>query len=265
MRPEDRRERIVDRVRAQERVSVDALAEELETSRETIRRDLSELAGRGLLRKVHGGAILPNPHGEGAFSARLSQHSWEKRLIARRAAQLFAPGDSLFIDTGTTTIAFAEAIARREGLTVITNSLAIAQIMERAERGHTVYLIGGAFSGDASETLGPLAVEQIGTFHANHAVLTVGAISVAGLLDFNIEEAQIAKAMLRRARQVTVLADDSKFERQALFSIAALRQIDRIVSNRLPGAALGAALKDAAVDVILTSDTVDDRTGITND
>lgn len=264
MRPEERRERIVDLVRTQQRVSVDELADGLETSRETIRRDLGELAGRGLLRKVHGGATLPDPHGEGAFSARLSERSWEKRLIARRAARLFAPGDTLFVDTGTTTIAFAEEIARRDGLTVITNSLAIAQIMGRTDRGHSVYLIGGAFSDDASETLGPLAVEQIGTFHAEHAVLTVGAIAAAGLLDFNVEEAQIAKAMLRQARRVTVLADDSKFGRQALFPIAPLRQVDRIVSNREPRAELGAALSDASVEVILSSDAVDQK-GSSND
>ncbi|WP_299724497.1 DeoR/GlpR family DNA-binding transcription regulator [Devosia sp.] len=251
VRPEDRRERIVDLVRARRSVSVDELAESLDISRETIRRDLTELAGRRLLRKVHGGATLPELQGEGAFAVRMGERAAEKRAIARRAAELFSPGDTLFVDTGTTTLAFAEELARRHELTVITNSLGIAQIMGRAGNGHAVYLLGGAFSEDASETLGSLAVDQIGTFHAAHAVLTVGAVNETGLQDFNLEEAQIARAMLRQARVVTVLADDSKFEQHALFPIAPLGKINRLVSNAAPGAELSASLREAGVEMIV--------------
>lgn len=254
MRPDERREKILDAVRLNQKVSVDELADTLDISRETIRRDLNELADRGLVRKIHGGAILPDPQGEGAFAARLTERAAEKRAIARRAAELFHPGDTLFVDTGTTTIAFAEEIARRHGLTVITNSLAIAQILGRSANGHSVYLIGGAFSDDASETLGPLAVEQIGSFHAEHAVLTVGAISAAGLLDYNVEESRIALAMIRQARRVTVLADDSKLGRQALFPVASLRQVHRLITNATPNADLMQALQDAGVEVILADD-----------
>jgi DeoR/GlpR family transcriptional regulator of sugar metabolism len=255
VRPDDRRERIVDLVRARRRVSVDALAESLDISRETIRRDLTELAGRRLVRKVHGGATLPDLQGEGAFSVRMGERAAEKRAIARRAAELFSPGDTLLVDTGTTTLAFAEELARRQSLTVITNSLGIAQIMGRSGNGHAIYLLGGAFSADASETLGPLAIEQIGAFHAAHAVLTVGAINAAGLLDFNLDEAQIARAMLRQARLVTVLADDSKFDQHALFPIAPLAKVDRLVSNAAPGAELAEALREAGVALIVAEVT----------
>lgn len=257
MRPEDRRQRIVDLVRARRRVTVDELAESLDISRETIRRDLTELADRHLLRKVHGGATLPELQGEGAFSVRMGERAAEKRAIARRAAELFMPGDTLFVDTGTTTLAFAEELARRQRLTVITNSLSIAQVMGRAGNGHAVYLLGGTFSEDASETLGPLAIEQISTFHAAHAVLTVGAVNETGLQDFNLEEAQIARAMLGQARCVTVLADDSKFEQHALFPIAALDKIDRLVSNAAPGNNLAEALREADVET-LVGETADD-------
>lgn len=254
MRPDERRDRILDAVRRDHRVSVDALADTLAISRETIRRDLNDLADRGLVRKIHGGATLPDPQGEGAFAARMTENAAEKRAIARRAAELFAPGDTLFVDTGTTTLAFAEEIARRQSLTVITNSLAIAQILGRSGNGHSVYLIGGAFSDDAGETLGPLAVEQIASFHAEHAVLTVGAVGASGLLDYNVEEAQVARAMLRQARRVTVLADAGKFDRQALFPIAPLRQVHRLVTNAAPDGNLAAALDDASVQVILATD-----------
>ena len=116
MKPGIRRERIVDLVRERERVSVDDLAALLGSSRETIRRDLTELAGRGLIRKVHGGAMMPEVPREGAFPARLSEAIREKRAVARAAAALFGAGDTLFIDTGTTTLLFAEELARRPGV-----------------------------------------------------------------------------------------------------------------------------------------------------
>lgn len=254
MRPEQRRERILDAVRTQQKVGVDELAETLAISRETIRRDLNELADKGLVRKVHGGAVMPDARTEGVFAARMGERAAEKRAIAERAAALFHPGDTLFIDTGTTTIAFAEELARREGLTVITNSLAIAQILGRSGNGHAAYLLGGAFSEDASETLGPLAVEQVGNFHAEHAVLTVGAVGVAGLLDYNVEEARLARAMLGQARRVTVLADDSKLGAQALFPVAPLRQVHRLVTNAAPEPDLATALADAAIELIIAGD-----------
>src|SRR3990172_9073298 len=131
LRPEARRERIVQIVREHERVTVDALAEALGTSKETIRRDLTDLAERGRLRKIHGGATLAEPrvYGpdfEGPFQARLLENADAKRAIARRAIQLFEPGETMFVDTGTTTLLFSEELAQASGLTVITNSAAIA-------------------------------------------------------------------------------------------------------------------------------------------
>ncbi|HWH57107.1 MAG TPA: DeoR/GlpR family DNA-binding transcription regulator, partial [Terriglobales bacterium] len=146
MRPTDRRDVIVDLVREHERVTVDFLAHQLTTSCETIRRDLTELAARGLIRKFHGGATLPDLAGiglkaEGSFQARMQENLREKRAIGRRAAALFSPGDTLFIDTGTTTVIFAEELARLSRLTVITNSLSIAQTIARGE-GNRAFLLG---------------------------------------------------------------------------------------------------------------------------
>src|SRR5258707_722644 len=102
IKPEQRRERILDLIRERERMTVDALADELTISRETIRRDLTELTGRGQLRKFHGGATLAEMRGEGAFQVRMSEALREKRSVARTAAALFGPGDTVLIDTGST-------------------------------------------------------------------------------------------------------------------------------------------------------------------
>src|ERR1700722_18134623 len=118
MRPQERRERILELLRDSEsgRLTVEELAERLKISQETARRDLAHLASGGLISKFHGGATLPQPSGEGPFRIRMAESLREKRAIARAAAALFRPGDTLLIDTGSTTIFFAEELARLSGL-----------------------------------------------------------------------------------------------------------------------------------------------------
>ncbi|MFC7054223.1 DeoR/GlpR family DNA-binding transcription regulator [Hansschlegelia quercus] len=257
MNPEQRRERIVALTLQRERVAVDELAAALKSSRETIRRDLSELDRRGRLRKIHGGATiaesaLVEPGSESPFQMRLGENIAAKRAIARRAAPLFQPGETLFVDTGSTTILFAEEIAHATGLTVVTNSAAIAAFAGRGPES-SVFLIGGAYRNDGAESVGPLAVEQIARFHADHAVLTVGAIGEVGLLDYDLEEALVARAMIAHARSVTVLADSSKFGHSALFKVAPLGAVDRIVTERSPVQALETTIAAAGIDLILSS------------
>lgn len=258
MRVSERRERIHALVRQKQRVTVDALAQELDASHETIRRDLSDLAIRGLVRKFHGGATLPessagNEITEGSFQARLTEHVDEKRLVAQAAANLFVPGDTIFIDTGTTTFLFAEELAHVSNLTVITNSVLIAQAITRGTGGSRVFLLGGEFNEEAAETLGPLVIEQIRQFHAVHAVLTVGAVTTQGALDFSMEETEVARAMIEQANQITVLADGSKLNKAGLFQVCPLQSIDRLVIDRPPSAAIDAALRDAAVDIVIAA------------
>jgi hypothetical protein len=111
MRPTARRDRIMELLVEHRRLTVEELAQQLGASPETIRRDLTELAARDVLRKFHGGAALPESGAKGAFQARMAENLPAKRAIARRAAGLFATGDTIFVDTGSTTIAFAAALA----------------------------------------------------------------------------------------------------------------------------------------------------------
>lgn len=254
MRPYLRRERIEQVVRERERVTVDALAELLGASRETIRRDLTDLAERGRVRKVHGGATvaevrLPERDVEGSFHSRLAENAEAKRTIARRAIQLFQPGDTLFVDTGTTTLWFAEELASATGLTVITNSSAIAALAARGP-SNTTFLIGGEYRADGTENLGPLAVEQIGQFHAIHAVLAIGSVEPAGIFDFDVREADVARAMIAQARSVTVLADASKFGRGGLIKVAPLDAVTRIVADADAPIEIACALKSAGTEFV---------------
>ncbi|GAB4068454.1 hypothetical protein GCM10028812_26810 [Ancylobacter sonchi] len=170
---------------------------------------------------------------EGPFSERLRDNSAAKRLIARRAIGLFRPGDSPFVDTGTTTLCFAEQLSVARDLTIMTNSVRIAALAARGE-GSKVFLVGGRHREAGAENVGPIAVERLKRFHALHAVLTVGAIDADGIDDFHEEEAKVARAMIRQARGVTIPADRFKFDGAGLFRIAPLSDIDRIVADAPP-------------------------------
>lgn len=250
-RPADRHASILNLLREHGKLSVDWLAEHLDASRETIRRDLTDLSLKGLLRKFHGGATLLEEQTEGAFRTRLNEHADEKRAIAKATAAIFDAGDTLFIDTGTTTLAFAHELAIRDAMTVVTNSLTITQVMARSGRGHRVFLVGGEYVEEASENVGRLAVEQIGQFNAKDAVITIGAIDAGGVMDYDLREAEIAQAMVAQARRVTVIADSTKLNKSALFTVCRLDQIHRLVVSVEPGRPLRDALAAAGVEVII--------------
>jgi len=252
MKPEERRERIVAVVREASRASVDELASLLEISRETVRRDLALLSEQGVLRKVHGGAVHFQTAQEGSLRDREASARNEKLVIGREAAKLFEPGDSIFIDAGTTTSYFAGELGKVGSFAVITNSVVIASQLWNAPNRSEVYLLGGRYFGDNQEVVGPLTVEQIHELHADHVVLTIGAMDEAGrCMDFNADEAFVARAMIARARKTTILADSSKLQRHALFQVCEADQIDRLVTDKPPAAPLAEALQSAGVEVTI--------------
>jgi DeoR family glycerol-3-phosphate regulon repressor len=248
VKPKDRQTKILEIVGRDGTASVERLSADFGVSLETIRRDLSDLASTGALHKVRGGARRIRLATEGSFEERRFDHAEAKAAIARTLADLVEPGDTLFMDTGTTTLACAEELARREGLTVITNSPLIAQRLGAASR-HRVFVLGGAWHPANGETVGPLAIEQIARFQADHAVLGVAALDAeGGAMDADFDEAQIARAMITHARHVIVLAHAAKFGRRAAYRVCRLDEIDVLVSDQAPDGALAAALAGAAVE-----------------
>lgn len=250
MKPKDRQVRIFEIVGRDGAASVEVLAETFDVSVETIRRDLSDLASTGALHKVRGGARRITLTTEGSFEERRFEQAGAKAAIARTLADILEAGDTIFLDTGTTTLACAEALARHDGLTIITNSFFIAQRLGADVGRHKVYVLGGAWHASNAETVGPLAIEQIGRFQADHAVLGVAALDAeAGAMDADFDEAQIARAMIDHARHVIVLAHGEKFGRRAAFRVCRLNEIDMLVSDREPDGPLAAALAGVAIEV----------------
>jgi len=251
MRPRDRQFQIIDLVQLQGKVTVDELAQKFAISAETIRRDLTFLSANGKIRKVHGGAVPLRDFGEGAFAQRMQANGEAKRLIAQKAHQLVTPGDSLFIDTGSTTLAMAEALVTINELTVVTNSTAIARVISSANETTRMYLLGGSYNEDNRQTCGAMALDQLNGFHCNLAILTVGAISAdAGVMDYSFDEAAIASAMVAHADRVIILVDASKFDRVAPFVVAPFDRVDVLVSDEKPRGILAERLQQACVEVV---------------
>ena len=172
-------------------------------------------------------------------------------MIASKARQLVAPGDTVFIDTGSTTLAMAEMLATIDDLTVITNSTEIARTISTANSSAQMFLLGGAYNVDNRQTCGAIALNQLEGFHASIALLAVAALSgEAGVMDYSFDEASIASAMIARANRVVILADASKFDRVAPFVVASFQQIDTLVCDETPVDLLAQRLNQAGVTVI---------------
>jgi DeoR family glycerol-3-phosphate regulon repressor len=250
MKPHERQPQIEAIIRREGEISVEMLARRFDVSSETIRRDLGFLAEHGRIQKVHGGARRPHLIREPSHEERATTAADAKAAIGRRLADAVTPGETLFIDTGSTTLAAAEALAAIPNLTVITNSCRLAERLARASRDAIIHLLGGRYGLDNAQTTGIAVIDQLQAFRADRAILTVAALDPQeGAMDASIDEAQIARAMIRNARSVTILADASKFGRQAAYAVCETRDIDLIISDSQLDKAHKDALRDRGIEL----------------
>lgn len=250
MKPQQRRTRVLDIIEREGEVTVDTLASDFGVSAETIRRDLAVLVEEGSVQKVHGGARRMRLHAEGTFDERMDEAAAGKNEIARKLAQIVKPGDTCLIDTGSTTLACAHALTSTTGLTIVTNSVRIANVMARGPGNARVHLIGGLYAPDNDESVGADAIEQIARFRADYAIVGVAALDMsAGAYAADFDEASIARAMCSNARKIVVVAHVDKFGRQAAHRICRLDEIDILVCDGMLETQTRLALQSAAVTV----------------
>lgn len=248
MKPKQRRARILDLIEREGGVTVDSLASDFDVSPETIRRDLARLAEDGAVQKVHGGARRLRMRAEGTFDERMIEAAPEKAEIARKVGQVVASGDTCFIDTGSTTLACAQTLSEIPDLTIVTNSVRIAHTMARGTGKARVHLIGGIYAPDNGETVGADAIEQIGRFHADYAIVGAAGIdAAAGPSAADFDEASVARAMCAHARKIIVVAHSEKLGRQAAHRICKLEEIDMLICDDAPEGVLRTALKVSGV------------------
>ncbi|TQV68333.1 DeoR/GlpR family DNA-binding transcription regulator [Denitrobaculum tricleocarpae] len=235
------------------------LADRLKVSEETIRRNLKSLARDGLVRRVHGGAHLPDARSEASFQQRVDENPDAKRRIAEKVAEIIEDGDSLFLDIGSTTSYIAQALQHRRDLFVVTNSVSVAHTLA-ARNGNRVFMAGGELRAHDGGAFGVEAIEFVRRFQVEYAVLSAAAINAAsGFMLFDLQEAEFSREIMRRAKTSIVAADSSKFDHRAPISVDAPSLVDVLVTDSAPPADLGAALSSWSVDVVLADEESDER------
>lgn len=229
---EDRRGKILNQLELEGKVRVHALAEQLEVSAETIRRDLDRLEKEGQLRKVYGGAVKSRSgHIEPSFTSRSQTCAEEKAAIGKLAASLVKEGETLLLDNGTTTIEVMRYLKDRSDVTVITHSLPVLNLAMEIFQGKIIY-IGGDMDRTKQAATGPLTEMLLEQFKVNKAFISVGGISLTdGITDYNLDEAYISRKMLERSEEGIVLADHTKLGVTTFSKLAKLEDISMVITD----------------------------------
>jgi DeoR/GlpR family transcriptional regulator of sugar metabolism len=249
-----RHARILELVEQNGFVSVAEVAETFAVSDMTIRRDLGSLEHKGLLLRTHGGAVGVGRREvfdavEPAFSRRRRQNAGAKAAIARAAAQLIGPRESIGIDVGTSTLALADEIAGRQDVTVFTSSLYAAAILGR--RNCPVHVFGGLVRGPELSVVGSSPIRQLRQFYLDRAFLGVSGVTADGFFDYSPEDTEIKHAFIEQSEQVVVLCDSSKFGHRAVAKICDLRCVGRLITEAAPPQHLAEALGRAGVEIVV--------------
>ena len=235
-----RRSLIMERIRRTGAVRVAELVDDLGVSDMTVRRDLENLAEAGLIAKVHGGATAVDigSTDEPGFAAKSVREQAAKEAIARAAAGFVTPGQAIALSGGTTTWTLAQHLTGIADLTVVTNSVPVADVFYRTgRRGQTVILTGGIRT-PSDALVGPFALATLETANVDTLFLGVHGISAEGFTTPNIEESETNRALIRSARRLVVLADSTKWEVVGIRTIARCDQADVLICDTgLPEAA----------------------------
>jgi len=246
-----RQSQILAAVRLRGSCTIGELASELHVSDETVRRHIKPLVSRGLVHRVHGGVVLPDRLEEPPFQRRMNEHREEKQRIAAAVARLVRDGDSLIMDTGSTTAYAARALASHSNLVVVTNSVEIARTLA-SRNGNRVYMAGGELRADDAAAFGPAAQAFVRQFEVKIAVLSIGAINDgSGFMNFHLCEGDFSRAVLDQADRIIVAADHSKFGRRGFIKVCDASRVDTLVTDREPPESLRTRLTEAGVRVVV--------------
>ncbi|MBM7076039.1 DeoR/GlpR family DNA-binding transcription regulator [Micromonospora humida] len=234
MLAQQRQNAILELIRQRGGVRVSHLVSRFGVSDMTIRRDLEVLAERGLVDKVHGGATLAGPGSaeEPGFAAKSIRQQDEKRAIAGRAARMVEPGMAVALSAGTTTAALATLLGDVPGLTVVTNSIPVADALYQNPRVDQTVVLTGGIRTPSDALTGPVAEAAIRTLNVDLLFLGVHGMSPrTGFTTPNLLEAAVNKRLIGAARHLVVLADHTKWETIGIATIAPLAEADLLITD----------------------------------
>ena len=235
----ERQSRLKDLLARRGMSDLDSLSSELRVSQSTIRRDVEMLERTGLVRRTHGGVIWVGDRSGSAagsngarpyaFDQRMDYQSDAKRQIAKAAAKLVRPGQTIILDGGTTTFYLAQQLLGQP-LQLVTNSLPIANLFINDENVELV-LVGGILYPRYGVLLGPMAEHELGNIHAQTLFISVAGVHDGSLYNQNLLLVQAERRMMEKAQQVVLLADSEKFGQQALVRLGVLDEVDVVVAD----------------------------------
>jgi len=232
MLEETRRAKLIDLIKEKGEITVNELSKALGVTGTTIRKDLSDLETLGMIVRTHGGALLPShTKVEWNFIQKSKQHVEEKHAIAKRALEFVKPGDSIILDSGTTTLAIAREIKKTQllPLTIVTNNFFIAA--ELVGTGIDLIVLGGIVRENSFSLIGAFAEENIKKIYADKAFVGATGFSKDGFMTPNVNEAKIKSLMISQSGESFVIVDSSKFERPSFAIYTTFDQIDHVITD----------------------------------
>ncbi|MDD4572919.1 MAG: DeoR/GlpR family DNA-binding transcription regulator [Sphaerochaeta sp.] len=234
MHATERKRVILELLKENDSGDVITLSNHLGVSKVTIRKDLDELARKGLVMRTHGGAVLAEKHNlVRLISNTLEENTADKKAVCREALQFASTGKSIIIDSGSTTVHLASLVAKRQ-LTVITNSVLVINELADAESVELI-IAGGQLRRPSLSAIGSLARLYFSQIHADVLFLGASAFSLEGGVSCtNLIEADTKQAMIKSASRVCLLADSSKFDNVSLAKICDWSAIDVLITNSIP-------------------------------
>lgn len=231
----ERKNEILDKLRAEQRVLVSDLAEYYNVTEETIRRDLDKLEKEGYATKTYGGAILGNStKTDLSYTIRNKTNVDAKNQIAALASRLIEDGDHLMLDDSSTSLYLAKKLKEKKNLTVITNSVELVVELNGID-GWTIILTGGRLKPDSLALVGDQTQQMLRRYHVDTAVMSCKGIDLeAGVTDSSEFHAQTKQSMLRCAKKKILILDSSKIDKVSFIDIAPLDAFDIVVTNTAP-------------------------------
>ncbi|MCZ8518359.1 MULTISPECIES: DeoR/GlpR family DNA-binding transcription regulator [Paenibacillus] len=256
MYQEERLLAILQHMQHHHRISVEDICELFQVSRDTARRDIVKLEEQGQILRTRGGALLPTLNKDvPRFDDRLHSEKEVKEEIGRTAASLIQNGDYLFMDSSTTVLQAADRITSSDHV-IVTNSIDIAGALSQRQ-GMTVHLLGGVVHPRHRFIYGPRTLEMLRDYQVDKLLIGTSGITESGLTNPYEEEGYVMKEMMRRADQIIVLADHTKFGQRQFYRIAGLEAIDILITDREPEASMKQALLEHDIHIILTNEGAD--------
>lgn len=232
-------------------VTLDQLCEEFKVSKNTIRRDIDELASKGLVKKIYGGVTIPDTQSMKPFEERSISNFGLKQYIAKKAASLINDGEIIFIDSGTTTFPMVEYIQKKNNLTILTNNI---EVIIKCIPHHNINVISlsGILDRKALSFTGATAVDVLQQYNISKAFLAATGISSKnGATNSSPAETAIKRTAIERSVRKYLLVDHTKFEVSSLVTYAQFDKLDAIITDQYPGKELENAILSAGCEIIL--------------